>query len=223
MNENNIQPYQEDRKKRALELDNASTNSLFTFFLTLKEINDDSYFIELGFETMAAYCKYKYDFAKSAVSEYLKVANKLLPQAITSNSNEFGSAELWSMPISKLQIIAKLNDSQIEQLLNKGSIKLGGHIYSIQDLKEMDRDSLRKLAKGVRPPIIKKESKNDSKTDLTPEKALDLTITHINAISKIASRCFMINKIDNAVFNDCFKKIALIYQKYITETNNEKN
>jgi len=141
----------DERKKEAVKWLNQATGTLFDHLAALKVINDNQYYIDLGFESMEELCKETWDYAKRTMYEQLQVANKILPLLSTTPGIVRYSAQvlcngtLSSLPFYKLVILSGLEDSQILTLVNSGVIRIGDDTYTIEDIKKMDRNFLRKL------------------------------------------------------------------------------
>ncbi len=164
---------EEQRKAEALKLHEKATGGLFEHLYVLKEINDNKYFIELGFESMAEYCKRTWDYAASTLKEYLLVSNRLLPTISASVNRRHGvyiedqssvqRIGLTSLPLKKLIILSQLEQSQLSKFAENGTIRLRNNIYTLADIKEMDRDSLRSLVNGEKRVVVKKEAETKDK------------------------------------------------------------
>jgi hypothetical protein len=188
---------EEEHNARALQLDSTATVTLFNFFVALKEINDNKYYHRLGATSMAEYCKRKFDMASSSVSEYLKIANKLLlvsdtNTSLDSEAEKFRRAELFQLPIRKLVIISQLEPKQISRLVEDGTLQLKSKTFTMEDIKEMDRDSFRKLVSGKQRVEIKKEAETKDvipfeKVYANAEKYLFKLITEIRKSDLISS------------------------------------
>jgi hypothetical protein len=142
----NLQLSEEQRKAKAIELHRVATGGLQDHLYALMLINNDKFYVELGFESMEEYCKEVWSYARSTMFGYLQVATKFLPIGIEENSVQH--VGLFSLGLVKLQILSVLEDHLINELAVKGTLKLGDTTYTLQQLREMDREKLRELITG---------------------------------------------------------------------------
>lgn len=215
--DNNLAP--EERKTRALELHKKATSSILEHLYILKEINDNKFFMELGFETIADYCRSTWDYAKSTVSEYLKVANKLLPViSVSSNnnnissSNQFDASNFSYLPMRKLVVLSKLNQSQLNYLIKNGKIHLGSRTFTTEDFNEMDYNSLKSLVKGEKRVAIKKERTGDGSVPF--EVATKRIDKYINLILHDIHNCPLFGESDQRLMEGYCVRIIKVYEKY---------
>ncbi len=140
----------DERKKEAVKWLNQATGTLFDHLAALKVINDNQYYIDLGFESMEELCKETWDYAKRTMYEQLQVANKMLPILSVSSSVRHGAqmvhhTEIASLPFKKLLILSTLEDQQLLNFADTGFLKIGDSVYTFEDIKKMDRNVLRNL------------------------------------------------------------------------------
>jgi hypothetical protein len=235
----NISSLTEDQHNlKAHKLDQNASNSIFNLFYSLREINNNEYYKRLGFSSMADYCKQKFDYTKSIISEYLKIAHKLLPQSdsldvdnVTNtefnssffdnydghslNLKRFCGAELFSLPIRKLMIISKLSEQQILELNTEGKTHIRGKIYTIDMINQTDRDILYRLITNTKAKQIKPNNNPDK---LPFAKVYSNTEKYIGKILIDLSKCDLVLFEHKKQIDALIDEIIKIYDSYIPKS-----
>jgi hypothetical protein len=132
-----------EKRKAAIEYDGLLIRGLHENLFLLKAMHDNKLYSYLGFQSLEGYCKDRLGMARQTMYHYLNVATKFLPE-----SPEVSPGRLFNLGIAKMKILAVLDETATSELTAKAEIMLSSNIYSIEDLKEMTVDALRKLITG---------------------------------------------------------------------------
>lgn len=141
-----------ERVASAAELDKIVTGKLWDFMLALKEINDNKYYIELGYDTLQGYCIYKLDMAYGSAMRYIRIAEKYsffreTDSSVSSKTGQFSHVknQIFEIDAVKLDSIGRLPDSKIEQFKQTGKLQLGKEKFTLEDIKAMKREELARI------------------------------------------------------------------------------
>ena len=170
----------EQLKAKAVEYDKLLSRNLFDNLYLLKGIYEEQLYKYLGYDSLEDYALKRLNISRRTMFAYLQVASKFYP--VISNPDAVQRVALSAIPLRKLIILANLSHSDTSDLMEKGEVKLGGNIYTIADLKEMDMDMLRALLNGK-----------------DEEPAKEITAVPFDKVYKRAERFF--THILNDVFN----------------------
>ncbi len=197
----------------AKEVLHFTRRGLYEFIYGLKIIKEKKFFKAYGFETMDEFVLAEFDMARATMYMYLNIGQVFLPIILQNeeNSQEVQPVGLFSLGPAKLDILTKLGQPIISELITSGSITLGKKNYTIEDFKQMSRDELRSLITGEKEKV--KEEPNGQleipfdKVYSHMEKSLDKMITETRA-------CKTLLDVDQAKIEIKIREIAEIMDSY---------
>ncbi|MBX2976444.1 MAG: hypothetical protein KF721_09935 [Ignavibacteriaceae bacterium] len=143
-----------ERMEVAGLLDKRIKKGLLDLIIALKEIYDNEYFRELGYDTMQGYCLNRLEISYRTAMSYIRISNRfelsasvleenLHHDATASSKNVPIHQKLLSLDTNKLDILCQLPDERINEIKNTGALTLKGKQYSIEDLESMKRHEVR--------------------------------------------------------------------------------
>lgn len=203
MTNQNLQLTEDQLKQKATEYDKMLTRGLYENLLLLKGINDEKLYLYLGFESLEDYCKDRWDMAKQTMYHYLNVATKFLPQ-----SPEVSPGRLFELGIAKMKILAVLEPDTRQELAVKGELKLGGTTYTIQEIKDMNVQTLRELVTG------KKEEKLVKQMDIPFPKVYDNAEKYFTKIMNDVIACSRIIQPDKVKIRIAIEGAIQVFEMY---------
>ncbi len=197
-------------KDKAFECDRALTRTLYELLLLLTEIHNYKLYLYMDdpFQSFEEYCAYKWGYARSTTLLYMEIAKKFLP---FYKNEEVQHVGLFALGVVKLDILGSLDTETLAKLSGTGEIELGGNIYTIQDLKAMDREKLRSLING-QDEETKKQSpeKPEIPFDVAYSKAEKWFTNILNTVYQ----CPTILVPDQEELQILIYKATLIFDKY---------
>jgi hypothetical protein len=161
-------------------LDRYASASYLMHIFALGLINEKQLYYLGGYKTFQEYCESKFDYKKSQIASVLSVFCRLSPFILESYRQSSGAPEkellsetfnpeelqktivdssLNKLPMRKLDVIIKLSDAKLRNLINKGKVTMGkDQTFTIDEIAGMDRDRLRILVSGRTPVEPKTEA-----------------------------------------------------------------
>jgi len=152
MNAQNKKDLQPTRIEKAHQLDKLAKGSLFQLVRVLKEINEEEFFIELGYSTMKDYCQKSLNYSLRSAERYLSISEKFGDYADfeqkaigTRATTTLNLETITNLPLVKLEHLSRLQDSEIKNLVETGEITLAGKTLTLETIKETSREELAKI------------------------------------------------------------------------------
>jgi len=201
----------QQRKERALELLKIIRRGMFESCYAMKLVNDNKFYIELGYNSMVEFSASELNYAKSATYAFLQIAERFLP--LTNDINLFHDHGMSSIPYYKLTILANLTSEQARELLEKGTFLFEENVYTISDINLMSVDELRLLING------EEETEPGIKTSLEIpfQKVYNVVEKAFTKILKNVTNCSDISVPDQKQIELFLAPIANILDKYKRE------
>lgn len=165
---------------KAVELHNLACQGIFISAMAIKEIFDNNYFRELGFETVDEYCEQMLPIKRRTAYEYYTVANKfgsLLGMSLKDNTLALNPssdalefvrssaheedkevARFVNLGLKKLLILTRLTEEKIIELIDNGET----WVYDNRVTMEMvENGTVKEVAKLLKEPEKEKAETED--------------------------------------------------------------
>lgn len=143
-----------ERIEVAKLLDKRIKGGLLDLIIALKEIHENEYYRELGYDTLQGYCINRLELGYRTAMRYIRISDRFelsasvleenLPHEATAPTKNVPTYnQLLNLDSQKLDILCQLPDERINEIKNTGTLTLKGKQYSIEDLGSMKRHEVR--------------------------------------------------------------------------------
>lgn len=150
----------EERHQRALILDAKLEDALLESYQYMAEMIDEKLYKELGYQTAREY------FEAKQISVYQAYRFALIGRTYEPYLNSKDHKKtIYELGTSKIEVIARKLDDQVDRLMKDGKIQIGDEEYTDEEIKqfsfrELD-ERIKKMSKKVEDyEVIREQKKN---------------------------------------------------------------